>query len=382
MDMSHYTRLLSQLVNIDCGTQTPQGVATVASRLCALWQEAGWFTRTVELDDACGPGLLVTNRHEAAHYDVLLIGHMDTVFPPGTVAQRPMSEDETRIYGPGVSDMKAGLLNIFFALNNLTKTDNERLSIAVAMNPDEEVGSPWSQQWLSELASRARVVLVCEAARADGSLVKARKGVATWEIHFSGVAAHAGNEPEKGRSAITALAHTVLAVNQLASLDAGTTVNVGIISGGDAPNIVAAHASATVDIRFWENSDYERVKEALFTLCSKPGYNGVALSAHCLAHKPAMTPGKATGALMHHIEQAGERCGVPITWQAVGGGSDANLTAALGIPTVDGLGPVGGGFHSPDEYLEKASVAPRIALLGEIISGLPCSEDIVENTNN
>lgn len=375
MDMNHYTRLLGQLVNIDCGTHTPQGVATVAARLCGWWQETGWFTRMVEFDDACGPGVLVTNRHDAEHYDVLLIGHMDTVFPPGTAAERPMHEDDTRLYGPGVSDMKSGLLNIFFALNGLDHADRERLSIAVAMNPDEEVGSPWSHQWLSELASRASVVLVCEAARTDGSLVKARKGVATWELQFKGVAAHAGNEPEKGRSAITALAHTVLSVNQLANAELGTTVNVGIISGGDAPNIVAAHATATVDVRFWENNDYERVKDALLTLCSQPGDNGVALSAHCLAHKPAMMPGDATQALMQHIEQAGEHCGVPITWQAVGGGSDANLTAALGIPTVDGLGPVGGGFHSPDEYLEKASVAPRIALLSEIISRLPYSNN-------
>lgn len=370
MDIEHYTDMLRQVVNIDCGTGTPRGVAQVADIFNTWWRQAGWHVQSVALGDQCGPGLLVTNRADAEHYDVLLIGHLDTVFPEGTAAARPMSQDENCLYGPGVSDMKGGLLNIFHALTGLEKEHRSRLSIAVAMNPDEETGSGWSGAWLRELALRARRVLVCEAARADGSLVHARKGMASYQIDFHGVAAHAGNEPEKGRSAITTLAWAILAINALADPTAGTTLNVGIVQGGDGANIVASHARAVVDVRFWQNPEYARIDSCLHSLCNEGFDDGVTLTLRPLTHKPAMAGDKQTDALMRHIERAGERTGIPVTWKAVGGGSDANLTAALGVPTIDGLGPVGGGFHSPEEYLETASIAPRIALLQEIIRTL------------
>src|SRR5690606_13799727 len=151
------------------------------------------------------------------------------------------------------------LLNILWAMRELSHSDKNRLSIAVAMNPDEETGSVYSDAWLSGLARNARAVLVCEAARADGSLVKARKGLAGYQLTFSGVAAHAGNDPEKGRSAITALANSIVALNALSDGSRGTTLNVGVISGGSAANVVADHAVAELDVRFWETDEYDRV---------------------------------------------------------------------------------------------------------------------------
>ena len=370
MNLDHYTEELKSLVNVDCGTQTLEGVATVAGIMQTLWQNEGWHTAQVDLGDKVGPGLFVCNKPGAEQFDVLLVGHLDTVFPPGTVAKRPLSEDETRFYGPGVSDMKSGLLNILWAMSQLEAADKARLSIAVAMNPDEETGSVWSHEWIGELAKRSRCVLVCEAARADGSLVKARKGMAGYHLTFSGVAAHAGNDPEKGRSAITALAQSIIAINALTDRDRGTTLNVGVVSGGSAANVVADCAVAELDVRFWENDEYDRINRALEVMCKQGFADGVTTTLIPVTHKPAMAASEATRHLMQQVEAAGKAEGIAITWQAVGGGSDANHTAALGIPTLDGLGPIGAGFHSPAEWLDKASIEPRIRLLKRIVSML------------
>jgi Acetylornithine deacetylase/Succinyl-diaminopimelate desuccinylase and related deacylases len=370
MNLDHYIEELKTLVNVDCGTQTTDGVATVAGIIEALWQREGWHAERVDLGDKVGPGVFVSNKPQAEQFDVLLVGHLDTVFAPGTVAERPMSEDATRLYGPGVSDMKSGLLNILWAMRELDAADKDRLAIAVAMNPDEETGSVYSHAWIGELAKRSRRVLVCEAARADGSLVKARKGMAGYRLTFSGVAAHAGNDPEKGRSAITALAHAVAAINALTDWDRGTTLNVGVIRGGSAANVVADSAFAELDVRFWENDEYDRVNQALDALCEKGFLEGVTTTLTRVNHKPAMAASDATQQLMQLVERAGKEEGIAITWQAVGGGSDANHTAALGIPTLDGLGPIGAGFHSPAEWLDKASIEPRIRLLKRVVSML------------
>ncbi|MBZ0058994.1 MULTISPECIES: M20 family metallopeptidase [unclassified Leclercia] len=370
MNLEHYIEELKTLVNVDCGTRTLDGVATVAGIMQRLWQAEGWHAEQVDLGNQVGPGVLVTNQPQAEKFDVLLVGHLDTVFAPGTAAARPLSQDETRLYGPGVSDMKSGLLNILWAMRGLDAADKARLSIAVAMNPDEETGSVHSHEWIGELAKRSRCVLVCEAARADGSLVKARKGMAGYQLHFSGVAAHAGNDPEKGRSAITALANAIIAINGLTDWDRGTTLNVGVIQGGSAGNVVADSASAELDVRFWENDEYDRVHQGLEALCAQGFLDGVTTTLTRVNHKPAMATSDDTRALMQKVENAGREEGIAITWQAVGGGSDANHTAALGIPTLDGFGPIGAGFHSPAEWLEIASIAPRIRLLKRVVSML------------
>ncbi|URO00361.1 M20 family metallopeptidase [Leclercia adecarboxylata] len=370
MNLEHYIEELKTLVNVDCGTRTLDGVATVAGIMQRLWQAEGWHTEQVDLGNQVGPGVFVTNKPKAEKFDVLLVGHLDTVFAPGTAAARPLSQDDTRLYGPGVSDMKSGLLNILWAMRGLDAADKARLSIAVAMNPDEETGSVHSHEWIGELAKRSRCVLVCEAARADGSLVKARKGMAGYQLHFSGVAAHAGNDPEKGRSAITALANAVIAINALTNRDRGTTLNVGVIQGGSAGNVVADSADAELDVRFWENDEYDRVHQALEGLCAKGFLDGVTTTLSRVTHKPAMATSDDTRALMQVVENAGREEGIAISWQAVGGGSDANHTAALGIPTLDGFGPIGAGFHSPAEWLDTASIEPRIRLLKRVVSML------------
>lgn len=370
MDLKQYLHELKKVVNIDCGTATIEGVDKVSQIFQQWYQAENWLCDRVPLGDKVGPGLFATNKPDAEDFDVLLVGHMDTVFPVGTVAERPFHIEGNRAFGPGVSDMKSGLLNILWALRGLDKRDLNRLSIAVAMNPDEETGSVHSHHWIGELAKRSRCVLVCEAARADGSLVKARKGMSRYCLQFMGVASHAGNDPEKGRSAITALAHAVLAVNQFAAPTLGTTINVGVISGGNAANIVPDSAQMIIDLRFEDNQEYQRVHERVMALANHSFSPDVKTLVQQQAQVPAMSPSKATEALMRNVEQAGEAEGIEVRWQAVGGGSDANHTAALGVPSLDGFGPIGAGFHSPSEYLELDSIEPRVRLLKRVISSL------------
>lgn len=266
--------------------------------------------------------------------------------------------------------MKSGLLNMFKAISQLPEDVADRLRICVCMNPDEEVGSIYSGEWLKSVAQKSRFVLVGEAARADGSLVKARKGMASYKIEFRGKATHAGNEPEKGISAITELAHWIQTLNRETNFETGTTLNFGVVEGGSAGNVVPDYASTVLDIRFWDNDDYARLEKKIAELQENPSLKGIEIGLSRDACKPAFTPNKGSEKLMALIEKSGQDMGLPITWQAVGGGSDANLTGSLGIPTVDGLGPIGGSMHSRDEFLVLNSIGPRLQLLRNVLINL------------
>ncbi|MCD9467977.1 M20 family metallopeptidase [Photobacterium iliopiscarium] len=364
--LNNYLEELRPLINLDCGTLTVDGIDVVATTMAQKYLDLGWNVKRIDCDIA-GTGLEVRNKPQADHIDVMLIGHMDTVFPVGTAAARPMTHDNERAYGPGVSDMKSGLLSVVYALRDLDPTALDALSICVCMNPDEEIGSLHSETWLKSVAVNAKHVLVAEAARADGSLVKARKGMARYRLSFHGKAAHAGNEPQNGRSAITEMAHWILAINTLTDFDSGTTLNAGVVSGGAGANIVPDFAEVVVDVRFWDNDEYAAVDAQIRTLTETPFVDGVTITVEQEAHKPSMVPSPQTEVLMAQVEAVGKELGIDITWQAVGGGSDANLTAVLGIPTLDGLGPIGAGFHSADEWLDLASIEPRIRLLQQVL---------------
>lgn len=364
--LNNYLEELRPLINLDCGTLTVDGIDVVATIMAQKYLDLGWNVKRIDCGIA-GTGLEVRNKPQADHIDVMLIGHMDTVFPVGTAAARPMTHDNERAYGPGVSDMKSGLLSVVYALRDLDPTAIDALSICVCMNPDEEIGSLHSETWLKSVAVNAKHVLVAEAARADGSLVKARKGMARYRLSFHGKAAHAGNEPQNGRSAITEMAHWILAINAMTDFDSGTTLNAGVVSGGAGANIVPDFAEVVVDVRFWDNDEYAAVDAQIRTLTETPFIDGVTITVEREAHKPSMVPSPQTEVLMAQVEVVGKELGIDITWQAVGGGSDANLTAVLGIPTLDGFGPIGAGFHSADEWLDLASIEPRIRLLQQVL---------------
>lgn len=368
--LEDYLEELRPLINVDCGTYTLDGIEFIADQFATKFESlAGWNVKKIDCTKA-GVGLEIRNKPDCDHIDIMLIGHMDTVFPSGTAANRPMTVDSEKAYGPGVSDMKSGLLNVVYAMRNLDNSILDKLSICICMNPDEETGSLYSVDWLQSVAKNAKTVLVAEAARADGGLVKARKGMARYKISFNGRAAHAGNEPENGRSAITELANWVLAINTMTNFETGTTLNVGIVTGGNGANIVPEHAEAIVDVRFWDNQEYDQIDTQLAQMITSPFVDDVTIEVEREAYKPSMVPTDATKALMAMVEASADELDIDINWKEAGGGSDANNTAILGVPTLDGLGPIGAGFHSDAEYLLLASIEPRIKLLMSVINKL------------
>ena len=366
-DLSTYLKDLEYLVNIDSGSSCPEGTTQVAEFFHQKFVAMEWQVRTHNFDSAIGPCLEIVNTDQK-HYDVLLMGHMDTVFKTGTVAERPFTVEEDKAFGPGVNDMKAGLLSIYYALNTLQhERELNQTAVCIAFNSDEELGSIFSRPWLEELSKKSQYVLVLEAARSNGNLVNQRKGIGRYKIELAGVAAHSGVDPEKGCSAIQELAHWILALHNKTNYETGTTVNVGVISGGTTVNVVPDQAKAEVDLRICDLVEVEAIENVMHELVAHPRTSGVTAKVMGGITRPPMNPSEKTLQLCKKVEIIGCELGIDIGWAATGGGSDGSFAAILGVPTIDGLGPVGGGSHGISEYILISSIEPRFQLLRRII---------------
>jgi glutamate carboxypeptidase len=361
---------LASLVNVDCGSYTPSGVNRVADAVAASLAELGASVERIPHRPVEGSrqlGDLVIGRLAGSGPRLMLIGHMDTVFEPGTAAERPFRIDGERATGPGVSDMKGGLLAGLHALVALRGIDR-RPSVTFVANPDEEIGSPFSTEHIRTLIADHDAAMVLECARANGDIVSARKGIADFEATITGRAAHAGVEPEKGRSAILEAARQVLALQALNGRWPSVTVNVGVIDGGTRPNVVAGSCRMELDLRAATSAEFELAAAEMEGIVTRPTLTGVSATLRRAAFHPPMerTPGNARMAELA-IAIAGE-LGFELHDTLTGGASDANTTTAAGLPTLDGLGPVGGDDHSADEWLDLASVVPRTTLLAALIA--------------
>jgi len=361
---------LESLVNIDCGSYTPDGVNRVADLVAEALGELDARVDRVGHAPADGQrqlGDLVIGRITGEGPRLLLIGHMDTVFDPGTAAARPYRSSNDRATGPGVTDMKAGLLSGLHAIAAL-HASGERPSITFIANPDEEIGSPFSTPIIRELAPQHDAVLVLECARANGDIVSARKGIADYHLELVGRAAHAGVEPGKGRSAILEAAHQVLAMHGLNGRWPSVTLNAGVIHGGTRPNVVPERCELQVDLRAATVDDFDAASAEVERLAASPTVEGVTADLRLIAGHPPMEKSEASARMVGIAVAIAADLGFDLQDAATGGASDANTTAALGIPTLDGLGPVGGDDHSVDEWLDLASVVPRTTLLAAIIA--------------
>ena len=360
---------LETLVNIDCGSYTPEGVNRVADLVADRMTALGMALerrRHEPRDGEAQLGDLLVGRLAGRGPRLLLIGHMDTVFDPGTAATRPYRTEGGRAYGPGVTDMKAGLLGGIGALRALVEA-GDAPNVTFVANPDEEIGSPFSTPVIRALAPDHDAVLVLECARANGDIVSARKGIADVRIEITGRAAHAGVEPEKGRSAILEAAHQVVALHALNGRWPSVTVNAGVIHGGTRPNVVPERCEVQVDLRAATQDAFDAASAEAERIATSPRLDGVTSHLTRTAGHPPMERTEASGRLVDlAVEIAGE-LGFALRDAATGGASDANTTAALGIPTLDGLGPVGGDDHSVDEWLDLGSVVPRTTLLAGLI---------------
>ena len=295
---------------------------------------------------------------------ILLLGHLDTVWPLGTLKTMPWREAGGRFYGPGVLDMKAGVAMALAASSALAQVGISR-PVTLLLNPDEEVGSPASRPITERLALASEAVLVLEPAQ--GLACKtARKGVGDYRLHVTGVAAHSGVDFAHGHSAILELARLIEKVAGFTDLRVGRTVNPGVISGGTRSNVIAEHAYAAVDVRIAKASDAAKVEKLFRNLrCADPACK---LEITGGMNRPPMERKPGTVALYKRARKLAAELGFTLDEAATGGGSDGNFTAALGVPTLDGLGAVGEGAHAAHESVVIEHLVPRTALLAALLA--------------
>jgi glutamate carboxypeptidase len=302
---------------------------------------------------------------------VLLLGHLDTVWPLGTLERLPFAvTGEGRITGPGCFDMKAGLVQMLHALAALRDTKPQGIldGVTILITTDEEIGSPAARPLIQDEARRTQSVLVVEASADGGALKTARKGAGFHRLHVLGRAAHAGLEPERGANAAVELAHQILRIVDLADPAAGTTVTPSLTQAGDSANTVPGTAQVTVDVRAFSVEEQQRVAAGLAAL--EPRMEGTSLRVEQGSESPPL-PHSASRDLFARAREAAARLGLaPLDGVAVGGGSDGNWTAAVGTPTLDGLGAVGGGAHAENEHVLAAAMPERTALLAELVADL------------
>jgi glutamate carboxypeptidase len=362
---------LERLCSIDCGSYTPDGVNEVATWVAAELERLGASVeRRPDPDGRFGDTVIGTFEGQAgAGPRILLIGHMDTVFEAGTVARRPFAIDDGVAKGPGVSDMKAGLLAGLRALAALRGAPDswpfERVTFIA--NPDEEIGSPSSTPHIVEAAETADAALVLECARANGDFVSQRKGMADLRLTITGRAAHAGVEPEKGRSAILAGAELVKGIHQLNGRWPTVTANTGVFKGGTRPNIVCDLAELQVDVRALRGDALDEAIGAVREMAAAPAVPDVTVDVEVMHSWRPMEKLERSGRLADHVIALAGRLGFETRDTATGGASDANTTSGMGVPSIDGLGPIGGMDHSPEEYLEVGSIVPRTTLLAALL---------------
>ena len=377
-DAGAYLRDLERLVSIDCGSYTKAGVDEVGGWTAAFLERLGAEVTTHPNADL-GDTVVGAIDGDPTGPSLLLIGHLDTVFDPGTAAARPFRIEAGVARGPGVTDMKSGLLAGLYAIRAVRtlvgggESGGTRLPFArltFVANPDEEIGSPASTPIIEHLAADADACLVLECARANGDIVSSRKGNLGLRLEVRGRAAHAGVEPEKGRSAILAAASLTVALQALNGRWPGVTVNVGVVAGGTRPNVVAERASLEVDVRALDRPALEAAEAEIRRLAADPAtlvVPDVSIVVEEVARHWPMEKLERSTRLVDAAVALAARLGFELRDAATGGASDANTTAGLGVPTIDGLGPIGGLDHSPDEYLEVDSIVPRTTLLGALL---------------
>jgi glutamate carboxypeptidase len=295
---------------------------------------------------------------------ILILGHFDTVWDIGRLSYRVEGD---KAFGPGVFDMKAGIIQALWAVRAICELGFPlNRKIVFLLTTDEEIGSITSRPIIEEEARRSEAVFVVEPPVAGSNALKtARKGVGHFAIRIRGKAAHAGNNPEEGISAVQEMAHQILLLDSLAEHSLGTTVNIGRALGGTRSNVIAAEAELQVDVRVTSTREARRIASAIQGLA--PVLKGASIVTEGGFVRPPMERSEATGNLFRLASECGATLGLTLTEAAVGGGSDGNFTAALGVPTLDGLGAVGEGLHAENEQIAIDQLPLRAALLGELI---------------
>ncbi len=365
---------LEALVSIESPSENKTAVDR-ASQLVAEWfGELGGKIRWHRqkqfgdlLEVRFSPSPINTKRRQEKRKPILLLGHLDTVWSMGTLAKMPFRVAKGRAFGPGVYDMKAGVVMAMNAVAMLREAEALDSPVIVLLNSDEEVGSPCSRAITKKIARECSAVFVLEPAQGlQGAYKTARKGVGQYSVHVQGVAAHSGVDFEKGHSAILELARLIEKIARFTDLKIGLTVNPGLIHGGTRGNVIAAEAHTDVDVRIARMRDAARIERLFRALRPTNGDCKVTITGGI--NRPPMERGAGTIQLFRQAKQFASEMGFALEEASTGGGSDGNFTAALGIPTLDGMGAVGEGAHATHESILLDTLAPRTALLAAMIA--------------
>lgn len=354
---------LKQLVELESPSTDPASLDRIAQFVARWLQQQDIAVEQIPVQ---GSGPIVRARVEAGHRPVMLLGHLDTVWPVGTLEQRPVRVEQGRLYGPGAFDMKGGVTVALYALH-LIRTLQLALprGAVLLLTPLEEVGSEPYRELLEDEARHAHCVLVLEPPMPGGAAKTSRKGVGRIRMRIRGRAAHSGLAPEAGVSAICELAHQILALEQLNNIRPGVTINVGVVRGGLRPNVVADEAEAQIDVRFDSLVDGQEVMSKIFQ--QTPVLPGAHLEFSGGIAAPPLVRTESVVALYEHARTLADELGFGLPEAAAGGASEGCYTAAVGTPTLDGLGPDGDGAHAVDEHVLIATLPQRVALLVQML---------------
>jgi glutamate carboxypeptidase len=362
--------LLEEVVNVDSGSYDKAGVDAVGERFRRFFAEHGIETAVIPNDTfgdaikAQVPGAGGGNK------PIVLMGHRDTVFPKGEAGRRPFRVEDGRAYGPGVADMKAGLVMNAFVLAAYKKFGGAPAPLIGLITSDEEIGSPACRRIIEDTAREARAVLNSEPGRPSGNVVTGRKGGVFMRMEVFGKAAHSGGNFEQGVSAIGELAHKIVALHAITDIPRGTTVNVGLVGGGQSVNTVAPQAECQIDLRYVAPPDRADAMARIEAIVARAAVTGTTARLEIKGEFKPLVQDEPSKALFDTYRAAMRQVGREVDGEFTGGCADSGFTASVGCPTLCAVGPVGGKAHSPEEYLEVESLVPRAQAMALTIARL------------
>jgi len=363
--------LLEQVVNIDSGTGDVAGGRKVAGVLIPYLQELGMSVESIPAEQSGLPENTVATLTGRGKRRILIIGHIDTVFEPGTAAQRPYHADDKRIYGPGISDEKGGVVEGVYALKILHDLGFKSFKqIVFLIETSEETGSPGTRALISKLVADADVELNVEPGDETDMITVWRKGATTFRIDVQGRAAHAGVAPQEGRNAATELIHQLSGADAFPKSGPGLTANLTLLNAGTRANIIPANASAQINVRVRDKADFDRVEAILRKNAESTLVPDTKVTVTGTRAFPPLPNNPATDKLAARAKLIYAGIGRTLTTGGNGGASESALAADAGVAALDGLGPVGGGFHSEQEYAELETITPRLYLLTKLLMEL------------
>lgn len=358
---------LSAWVRMETPTTDPVAVNRLMDLAEADLTRAGAGITRIPGRDGFGDNLIARTPGEGR--PILVAGHLDTVWSHGTLDAMPYEVNGDKAHGPGIYDMKAGSFLAFHAVRSiLAQKIPTRRPIVLLLTPDEEVGSPSSRHIIEREAAQAAFALIPEPAGQGGACVTARKGVGRFVLRIEGRGAHAGTSFQEGASAVVELSHQILALHAMVDHERGITLNAAPIWGGSRPNVVAPEAGCEIDLRVTSAADGEEMEQRLRALTARTG--GCRVVVEGGMNRPPYTENPGIVSLYQHARGIAEQIGIRLPRQSRGGGSDGNFTAALGVPTLDGLGCPGAGAHVKHEHILWRNLAPRAAFMAGLLETL------------